>query len=182
MQRERHHLLYIRTHMGIGDEHAAGIKGASERAVVVKHKVRVVPLAVELERRPGAAAEDRVIVGVKKSRFALEIGAGSLFEVSADAEAVSLTPRRAEKAMAADMRNRAVGAAPSGGGRDAHEEDVVAGGVGMELSPSGPAGINMEVAAHEECPWRDDGINGAHQYDAEGKSTKYLHEASGTGF
>src|ERR1700731_4224997 len=141
MQRERHHLLYVRAHMGIGDEHAAGIKGASERAMVVKHKVRVVPLAAELKRRPGVAAEDRVIVGVKIRRLALEIGSGSFTKVSAEAKAVSLTPRRAEKSLAADVRDGAVGAASAGGGRDAHIQGVVAGGVGMEFSPSCPAGI-----------------------------------------
>ena len=35
--------------MVIGDQRASGIKSAGERAVVVKHKIRVVPLAAEFK-------------------------------------------------------------------------------------------------------------------------------------
>ena len=35
--------------MVVGDQRAAGIESAVERAMIVKHKVRVVPLAAEIK-------------------------------------------------------------------------------------------------------------------------------------
>jgi hypothetical protein len=167
--------------MSIPGQHAVGIKGAVDGSLIIEHQVRVVPLASELKGWSGAAAEGRIVVGVQKSCLALEIGAGSLSEISTDAKAVSLTARRAEKALAAEMRNRAVGAAPTGSGRDAYKENVVAGDVGMELSPACPAGINVEMAAHIKSPWSKDGIYGQEHRDAERKSAQHLHQAAGTG-
>src|SRR3954454_2983216 len=165
MQRDRRHLLYVRTLMLIGDQRAAGIKGASDGAVVVKHKVRVVPLAAELKRRRIASSEGRVVVHIKICRLALEIGAGSLVKVSAETELVCFTARRTEKSPAGNLRFAVVDAAGSGavsGRREAHIENVVAGEVGMEASPAVPLRNEVKVAAHIERPRRE------HRADADG--------------
>ncbi|HEY2114362.1 MAG TPA: hypothetical protein VGJ51_04705 [Candidatus Angelobacter sp.] len=49
MQSQRYHLLHVRTHVLIGNQLAAGIKGAVELTAIGKHQIRVVPLAAEIK-------------------------------------------------------------------------------------------------------------------------------------
>ena len=83
MQGERHYLSY-RAHIGIFGQHAAGIKGLTERAVIVKHQIRIVPLSAKLLGGVVLAAIPRIIVRINHGGLALEIDTGMFLKASAD--------------------------------------------------------------------------------------------------
>src|SRR5579864_6138589 len=104
MQRERHDLLHVRTIMAIRGQRATGIESAIERAAIVELKVRVVPLAAKVERWRGAAAERRVIAGVKMRRLALEICPMRVLKIAGKSEVEFFSARSANHGIAGDMR------------------------------------------------------------------------------
>ena len=82
---------------------------------------------------------------------------GWLLKASAYVQSVIVTALRAERASAGNGCQRTATAKIR---RDAHVNHIIAGDIGMHTSPAGPLGIEVEVAAHKECPRGKDRVQG----------------------
>lgn len=184
MESYRRDLTHIRHAVERGAKLGVRCEVTRDGAMIVKHQVRIVPAAAQVELRPGVPAiEDvigRPVEHVEAGTLAVEITAAGLGKIATEVEVEPFAARSANQCPALYVTELAKFAVI----RPEPDIDrvVAAGGVGVQTSPALPVGKEVEASAHVERPGREQGSYASHDGPNQQEEEHEPRQAAKAGF